>query len=78
MGQREIENFNANARDFMSRFGKADGCACAQCTKVRREGYIAGKRDGVIEGLEKALDLCHYDPVTRIRAEIEKARSHGN
>ena len=35
---------------------------------------LAARREGVIAGLEWAIEHCHYDPVTTIRAEIERYR----
>ena len=76
MGQREIDNFNRNAADFMARFGTTDKCRCAQCVKVRREG--------VIEGLERALacfpkptSTTQWDAEDAIRAEIERLKAEG-
>ena len=70
MGQREIDNFNRNAADFMARFGTTDKCRCAQCVKVRREG--------VIEGLERALGLmAAWNPQGAIRAELERLKAEG-
>lgn len=74
VGQREIDNFNRNAADFMARFGTTDKCRCAQCVKVRREGVIEGLREALeIVGAHSTVETP--EAIERdIRAEIERLK----